>query len=199
MRLFNRQTWRSILLVGLFIPTLGLLAPAPVVADPIISLTPSLTTVFPGDTFTLDVEITGAVGVFGWQVDISFDPAIINIVSTTEGAFLTAGAATTFFINGTLDNGTGLVDNMANTRTGPVGGVSGAGVLASLTFQAVGLGVTAVTLSNVLLSDSAAQPLTLGSTSAASVNVVPEPGSWLLLLSGLPGVAVWGRSRKRVK
>jgi hypothetical protein len=178
---------------------LVLLAPTSAVADPILSLNPSGLVFSLGDNFTVDVEITGAIDLYGWQLDVSFDPAVINVLSTSEGTFLTSGGATTFFIGGTLDNGAGLVDDMAATRTGAIPGVNGDGILATISFQATGAGTTAITLGNVLLSDPSAQPLTVGSLTGTSVTVIPEPGTLMLLLSGLMGLAALGRAGRGMR
>ncbi len=196
---FDRERLRRSLLLHVMLCALVLLAPTSAVADPILSLNPSGLVFSLGDNFTVDVEITGAIDLYGWQLDVSFDPAVINVLSTSEGTFLTSGGATTFFIGGTLDNGAGLVDDMAATRTGAIPGVNGDGILATISFQATGAGTTAITLGNVLLSDPSAQPLTVGSLTGTSVTVIPEPGTLMLLLSGLMGLAALGRAGRGMR
>ena len=182
---------------------LFLVTTAPALADPILTLSPSTSTVDVGDTFTVSLVISGAVGVYGWQVDVSFGNTQINVLSTSKGTFLTTGAIhpPTFFVGGTLNNGVGLVDNMAETRTGVDVGATGAGLLATLTFQAVGPGVASLTIGNVVLSNASAQALTVGSLSGTTVTVnsIPEPGTLMLLISGLAGLAGLERIRGRVR
>ncbi|HEV3199328.1 MAG TPA: cohesin domain-containing protein, partial [Bryobacteraceae bacterium] len=56
-----------------------------------------------GDIFTVNVNIAGITDLYGFQFDLSFDPAILAAASSTEGPFLPTGGAT-FFIPGTIDN-----------------------------------------------------------------------------------------------
>src|SRR5580693_6858462 len=50
-----------------------------------------------GDTFEVEVDVTGITDLYAFQFDLTFDPTLLSAVSVTEGAFLPSGG-TTFFI-----------------------------------------------------------------------------------------------------
>ena len=61
-----------------------------------------------GQTFDVDVNVTGASDLYAYQMDLTFDPTVLSALSVTEGPFL-PGGGTTFFIPGTIDNVGGSV------------------------------------------------------------------------------------------
>ena len=143
------------------------------------------TTVSPGQTFTLDVSVSGAVDLYGYQFDVGFDPLILAANSVSEGPFLQGAGATVFF-PGSIDNVGGTISFNAASLTGLVPGATGTGTLATLSFTSLGAGSSSVGLFNVLAFDSFGEGIELA-TSGGTVNVsgVPEPGSALLLSLGL--------------
>ena len=82
-------------------------------AQAVISIDPTTETTSTGTVVTVDVEIANVSDLYGYQLDLTFDPSILRAVSSTEGTFLSSGGDT-FFIPGTNDNvgGTILNDEM---------------------------------------------------------------------------------------
>ena len=105
------------------------------------------TSVIPGDTLTLNLNAENITDLAGWQADITFDPNILEAVEVTEGDFLKAEGGDTFFQGGTIDNGTGKITSLFSARISE-SGVSGTGILMSVTFKAKAGGETQVTLEN---------------------------------------------------
>ncbi len=170
-----------------------------VLAAPIVSFTPVNQVVTAGQTSSLGVTISDAEDVFAFQFDIGFDPTIIQFSGISEGLFL-ATSGPTFFIEGVIDNSVGAISFTANTLLGGGAGVDGAGGLATMTFKALAVGSSALSLFNVVLLDSSLSSLDF-SIAQGSVDVAarpaPEPG--VLLLLGTSALAAFARARRRTR
>ena len=107
------------------------------------------------DTFQVHVNISDVTVLFSWQINMSWDPSILNVTGITAGEFLlrttsvnkTAAYQLGFAINAT-DNVEGYA-TMAESVLGdaPGIGVSGSGRLCSIEFLIVGYGWTELTIS----------------------------------------------------
>ncbi|OYT62137.1 hypothetical protein B6U67_04805, partial [Methanosarcinales archaeon ex4484_138] len=115
--------------------------------------------VSPGDTFTIDVTIDPQVKeIYGAQYDLTFNQSILQVISQTKGNFLSQDGETSVEIVNKFNNTIGKLE-YGETRMGADGGVTGAGVLASIIFEAVSEGSTDLEISNVILSDPSAKPI----------------------------------------
>ncbi len=148
-----------------------------------------------GEIFTLPVSIANATDVFAFQFDIAFDPAILQLLTVSEGGFL-GTAGTTIFAPGTIDNTAGTATFTADTLSGPVPGASGRGVLADFTLQAISLGTSAVIVSNVILLDSSLGDIPL-TTVNGRVLVTPEPMGLPWLGTAVFAGLLWAKKRIR--
>ena len=92
-----------------------------------------------GDTFTVDLNAENLSDLAGWQFDIAFDPTVLEVVEVNEGDFLKAEGGTTFFQKGTIDNAVGKITGLSSARLSG-GGVTGTGLLLSVTFAAKAAG-----------------------------------------------------------
>jgi PEP-CTERM putative exosortase interaction domain len=145
-------------------------------------------TVNTGQTFNLNVSISGITDLFSWQFDLSFDHTLLTANSITEGPFLKSLGGTTNYVAGTINNTTGKISNTADTLTGAAGtGVSGSGVLAIVSFTAgATTGISTIALSNIFLSDSNFNPI-VNTPQNGSVTIAgaPEPNTLALLGAAL--------------
>ena len=116
------------------------------VSDTTFSLSTDATPVRSGDTFTLHLSAKDVTDLAGWQADIVFDPAMLEVVEVNEGDFLKTEDVSTFFLPGTIDNTAGKITKLSAARLS--GGVNGTGTLLSVTFTAKAVGETQVTLIN---------------------------------------------------
>jgi general secretion pathway protein D len=166
-----------------------------------ISVQPASLPVVGATTISLDITIAGAADLFGFQFDIGFDPSVLSASSVTEGPFLGTGGAT-FFIPGFVDNLAGTVSFTADTLLTALSGVNGSGVLASLHFNSIGNGTSAITLFNVTALDSSlsgvVETIQNGSVNVSGVSAgTPEPGGFLLVGAGLVVLCGGVRLRRR--
>jgi hypothetical protein len=110
-----------------------------------------------GETFTIDVTVDPEDNsVYGAQYDLTFNPAVLQVVSQTKGDFLSQDGADTIEIINRFDEEFNRLE-YAETRARVKDGVTGAGVLARITFEAVSAGSTNLLLSNVILADPVGQ------------------------------------------
>ena len=107
--------------------------------------------IYVGDTFTLDINARNILDLAGWQFNIIFDPAVLEAIEVNEGDFLKTGGGTTFFQKGTIDNAIGKITKLSSARLSG-DGVSGTGVLLSVTFRAKTTGQTQLKLENFQLA-----------------------------------------------
>lgn len=176
---------RTTLLVSMFLSGLGNATASPVVM--VGSGTGLL-----GSSFTIPVLIVGASNLNSWQFDISYDPLLFRVNSVTEGTFLSSFGAT-LFTPGVIDNNTGLLSLVADAYVDLPPDPSGAGVLANIEFTALGIGQSAVTLSNVFLNlDGQGFDVSSGQLTS-----VPEPATYSLVPLALAAFALSRQRRNR--
>ena len=56
-----------------------------------LSIDPTTQTTSTGTVVTVDVDITNVSDLYGYQFDLTFDPNVLQAVSSTEGTFLSSG------------------------------------------------------------------------------------------------------------
>jgi len=93
---------------------------------------------------------------YAWNATITWNPTILDLTSVSKGSFLT-GLEGTIFIS-TVNRTTGYVD-LSEKISGEYQGVSGAGILAKLTFKVLKEGKSPIALSETSFLNSALQPI----------------------------------------
>lgn len=122
-----------------------------------ISISPSTTTVEPGDSFSLDVYIDPAQALTGSQFDLQYSQ-LASVSSVNEGDLFSSGGLATTFEYDSIDNMAGLLDNVYAAIVGS-GNITSPGVMATIDLVAgSSSGVLDLGLSNVILSDVNSNP-----------------------------------------
>ena len=109
----------------------------------------SKTPIHIGDTFDVDIRAENVTDLAGWQFDIAFNPAILEVVDVSEGDFLKSDGGATFFRRGGVDNTNGVITEFSAARI-TSGGASGSGSVLQVRFKAKSDGETKLALQNFL-------------------------------------------------
>ena len=160
----------GMLITGAFVSLAGDSEPAP----PSLYFHPSELTVHPGDNFTLSVMVNGS-DIYAIQYKIVFDPTAFEVVSQTQGTFLSSDGTYTIPAMNTYDNTNGTID-YGESRTGTTG-ITGEGVVATIQFhvkeEAHGQYTISFDPEYTILSDPSAQAVEI-ELSQLSVNIESE-------------------------
>lgn len=149
-----------------------------------ISIQPSATTLTLGSLLSLDVNVAGISDLYAWQFDIAFNPAVLSANNVTEGGLFSSVGV--FFSPGTIDNAAGTITFIGDSLSGLGPGISTNGTLAQIAFTSIGSGTSGIDLANVILLDSGLNDVAATPSGAAvTVTATPEPGSMLLLVTGI--------------
>ena len=176
MKTLFRSLYRAIVLVML----VGLIGShfqaMPVQAqDPTtLSITPSKANICNGDVINVAVHITNVVDLYGFDLQMTFDPTVFEIVSITDGGFL---PSPTFTLANNFDNINGTL-TYAISRYGGGTGANGSGDLLNIQLRVKAPGKTTqftfVTegIHPTLLSTSQSEPIpyVIGNTAGAATH-----------------------------
>jgi hypothetical protein len=142
------------LLIGL-----GVLRSTPAFASQatVVSVQPPSGTFMPGMQFTVEVWVENVDSLYGVDIHLSFDPAVLQVVdsdlgnSGTQITPLSSFLSPDFVIRNQADNSAGAVW-FAVTQLNPSQPVSGSGALFAVTFEALAPGLAAVDVAELDLS-----------------------------------------------
>ena len=172
----TRVGWSWIVLATLVTMTAGcdhddIIAPTdpqPTVAS--VRLVPGKLTYSVGESVMTDLFIENAKNVGSVPFHLLYDPTVLEYVTGTEGTFLNGDGTNTVFL--AVDSGPGGEIVVGLARLGGSPGASGAGLLATFEFLAVGSGDSGFSFTGAGVRDPQAQFLP-ASFSTVSVQVVP--------------------------
>lgn len=143
-----------------------------------VSVSPTSSNVLLGSNVTVDIGIVGGMDLYAFQFDLAFEGSILNVSSVEESSFFASGGN---FYPGAIDNLGGTITFIVNSLSGLSPGVSGSGRLASVSFDTVASGISAIQISNLLLLDSSLEEMSITAINQGEVNVVisdvPEPST----------------------
>ena len=147
----------------------------------------------PGDTVLTSVEYTAqGAQVVALQFDVLYDPSALSLSDAQAGSAATLAGKDFFLFNTFSPGDTRFLIFGLNQN------VFGDGSVADLTFQ-VSLNAPAgpynLSLSGLVAADPNANAVLITNLNPPPSGAVPESSSWLLLGTGLAGLAAW-RSRQ---
>ena len=125
---------------------------------------PGQITVPKGNTFVVNLLISGAQNVNSVPVQINYDPSKLDLVNVSNGGFLSQDGQAVALVKREDPPGT-LVITAA--RPQGAGGVSGQGAVVTMTFQAKASGQTPMTITRGGARDPASQPITVNGAQAS--------------------------------
>jgi hypothetical protein len=126
----------------------GLLLIGPAMAPPVVNTNPRLKTAPVGGTFQVDINVTGVLNLYGWEINMTFDKTVLDVIDVVEGPFLLDFAdlvgVGTWPLGPIVDNTNGWVNvgSALFPNPDPPDGADGNGVLATITFQVMKYGFT---------------------------------------------------------
>ncbi len=175
---------------GLFsVAAAALVSTSALAADPVLRAAPSGGNSSVGGQIEVTISINDIEDLFAYQFSLNFDTSKLLLNNVSAGSFL-AGAGSTVFDGGTIDNSNGSLSFLFESLLGPVAGVSGSGLLATLTFDVVGAGTSGLFFSDVLFLNSAIGDISIEAVPGfiTTVAVIPEPTTALLFGFGIAGL-----------
>jgi len=153
----NSRSWIRLLLSFYLLSTLWFFNPSGIqAADTVVFLSPSSASVPNGAQFTVEIRITGAVNLNTVDLRISFIPSILQVVdvdSSTTGVQIQPGnifPSDNPLFNST-NNSTGVINYSIVGFSS--GAFAGDGLVATITFQAVGGGTSPLNFDYLVLTD----------------------------------------------
>jgi general secretion pathway protein D len=121
-----------------------------------------------GSTFAVNVMLTGAQNVYSVPLQVSYDPKVLQVVNVSNGGLLSQDGQAVALVH--RDDDTSGTLQITATRPPGASGISGQGVVVTLTFLAKGRGQSTLTISKGGVRDPGMQALPV-SGSVASVTV----------------------------
>ncbi|HTA50770.1 MAG TPA: cohesin domain-containing protein [Verrucomicrobiae bacterium] len=126
---------------------------------------PEQITAVKGNTFVVNLLISGAQNVYSVPVQMNYDPAKLQLVNVSNGGFLSQDGQAVALVH-REDETTGTLQITA-TRPPGAGGVSGQGAVVTMTFQAKASGQTPLTITRGGARDPGQQAITVNGAQAS--------------------------------
>lgn len=162
-----------------------------------------------GDEFTVEVQLEAAPDLYGYELEMTFDPAVVEVrdvddetggVQLASGSFFaTATDGSTFLLQNMADNDVGTV-RYAIVLVNPAPPVAGTGTLISIPFRAKTNGKVALAITDSQLGTKSADfvPHSIVETDirigANAIWTYLLIAGLILFLTGLVGVILYRRT-----
>lgn len=123
----------------------------------ILYVDPPIITAKVGQSFTVNVSISDVVNLCGWEFELTWDPAVLNVTNIVEGPFLKLGGATIFLLPFGIDNVAGRA--LVACALLAIRGVNGNGTLVTVEFYVKSHGESALNLHDTKLASCLVEPI----------------------------------------
>ena len=143
------------LIAGL--PFTSVLAAGLLSAGTVAQLVPATQTIAAGATTTVTFHVANVENLYGYQAEIAFDPAVVQVVDANPsmtGVQVALGSwlQPDFVFRNEADNSAGTI-MLALSQLAPSAAVSGSGDLATITFRGLTMGVSSVRFTDLTLAN----------------------------------------------
>lgn len=129
-----------------------------------VSVSPASRNALPSSTVSVNVTIANVANMHGYNVIVTFNPAILQYTGAAPGTFVNS------FLFFPTHTGAGTL-NVSHALVGNGTVVSGSGTLFTLTFSTLTEGTSPVTISSVDLRDGANNPIVPVTLNSGSITV----------------------------
>jgi hypothetical protein len=119
----------------------------------VVSVSPALSAVSPGEVFSATIRIAEAVDLGAFQLAFAFDPDVLQIDNVAPGDFLGSTGRTTVPLGPQIDNTAGTM-TFGGFTFGGQPGPDGDGILATVTMTAQSTGISPLALQDVQVTDT---------------------------------------------
>lgn len=145
-------------------------------AETRVNLAPNSLNLRVGQTGQMAVDVANITGLFGVELQLSYDPAIIEVVDADPGAPGTQVAPGAVFAGVEIfdvenETASGQIKFSA-TRTAPTPPFDGTGSIIQITWRGKAVGQSTVTLDTVKLANTDGQPISAAISPTGSVEVI---------------------------
>lgn len=149
-------------------PAITPVQPSSTTGTPSFSFDPSTVQTTKGNTFAVNLTISGAQNVYSVPVQLNYDPKILQLLNVSNGGFLSQDGQAVALVH-REDDTLGQVTITASRPPGS-GGVTGQGTVVTLTFQAKATGQSPLTITRGGARDPGLQSIAVtGAQAAVSV------------------------------
>ena len=122
-----------------------------------VSITPStmqLTSTQIGDTIDVQLTIENVQNLFAWNLNLTWNPTVLNLTNVKEGSFLSNTGSTLFTWSSSISptsRSQGYIDSVACILLEATS-ANGNGILATLSFQVLSTGVSQLSITGTQLA-----------------------------------------------
>jgi len=154
MRVVNRKAFVTSLMLIVSVAALTLILTGESSPEPSVFVSPPSIAVNVNQTFELDINVSEASDLYGWEFKLGWNPTLLDVVNVTENSFLSTGGET--YIVSKVNNVEGYI-LVGCTLLRNITGVNGNGTAATVEFKAERAGSTTLDLHDTKLVSSQKQ------------------------------------------